>query len=146
MYLTYTAPAFLSHPVTGEKIWFNQAIHHHCTYSKALPQYKGSDLPDEKYPCHTYYGDGSDIEPEVLQHVRAVSWSCAVGFRWKKGDLIVLDNLNVQHGRMAFTGERKLLVHMTADWTYPSPWVLVWRGIIIDDQVKVVSFLVFRLS
>ena len=115
MYLTYTAPAFLSHPVTGEKIWFNQAIQHHCTYSKALPQFKGSDLPDEKYPCHTYYGDGSDIEPEVLQHVRAVSWSCAVGFRWKKGDLIALDNLNVQHGRMAFTGERKILVHMTAD-------------------------------
>ena len=77
--------------------------------------YVDADVPDDKYPINTYYGDGSEIEPEVLQHVRAVSWSCAVGFQWRKGDLLVMDNLTVQHGRMGFTGERKVLVHLTAD-------------------------------
>ena len=75
----------------------------------------GVDLPDDKYPCTSYYGDGSVIEPEVIQHIRAVSWSCAIGFRWKKGDLLALNNLSVQHGRIGFTGERKILVHLTAD-------------------------------
>ena len=41
---------------------------------KALAQYKGSDLPDEKYPHHTYYGDGSDIEPEINWNKLMVSF------------------------------------------------------------------------
>lgn len=47
----------------------------------------------------------------------SMSWSCAVGFRWRKGDLLVLDNLTVQHGRIGFTGKREILVHLMTDWT-----------------------------
>ena len=79
--------------------------------------FKSIELPPHKYPCTVYYGDGSTIEPEVIQHLRAVSWSCAVGFRWRKGDLLVLDNLTVQHGRIGFTGKREILVHLMTDWT-----------------------------
>ena len=74
----------------------------------------GTEIPDHEQPSHTCYGDGSDIEPAVLQHILATTWTCAVGFKWKKGDLLVLDNLAVQHGRLGFIGERKLLVYMTA--------------------------------
>ena len=71
------------------------------------------DAPDNMCPGHTKYGDGSEIEPAVLQHIRAVSWSCAVGFQWQQGDLLVFDNLLAQHARLGFTGERKLLLSMT---------------------------------
>ena len=31
-------------------------------------------------------------------------------FRWQRGDLLLLDNYLVTHGRMPFRGERKILV------------------------------------
>ena len=72
-----------------------------------------AEVPDNKMPTHTYYGDGSPIEPAVVQHVAASKWSCAVRFKWKKGDLLVLDNLAVMHGRVGFKGDRQMLVYMT---------------------------------
>ena len=106
--------AFLRHPDSGEKIWFNQVHVHNRSYHKAHPKFIGMELPDDKFPAHTYYGDGSEIEPDVLQHIRATSWACAVGFQWRSGDLLVLDNLAVQHGRVGFTGDRKILAYLTA--------------------------------
>ena len=58
-------------------------------------------------------GDGSEIEPAVLQHIRAVTWSCAVGFPWRNGDVLVVDNLLVQHARMSFTGSRRILAMLS---------------------------------
>ena len=113
LYLWQNRSAFMTHPSTGDKVWFNQVISQHNTYPKALPRFIGADIPDDRLPCHTYYGDGDEIEPEVLQHIRATSWTCAVGFKWRSGDLLVMDNLRVQHGRIGFTGDRKILVYMT---------------------------------
>jgi len=113
LYLWQNLPAFIRHPLTGEKIWFNQAHSHHASGYKQMPGFIDVQIPDEKYPAHTYYGDGSEIEPEVIQHIRATSWECAVGFRWRSGDLLVLDNLAVQHARIGFTGNRKILAYLT---------------------------------
>lgn len=109
-------PAFLTHPVTGEKVWFNQVHVHNASYYKSRPGpvLSNAEIPDEKYPAHTYYGDGSDIEPEVIQHIRATSWACAVGFRWRRGDLLAMDNLAVQHARIGFTCPRKILAFLVA--------------------------------
>ena len=114
LYMCQNRSAFLCHPETGDKIWFNQVHLHQPSFHKALPTFIGTDIPDKKYPGHTYYGDGSEIEPEVIQHIRTISWECAVGFQWRNGDLLVLDNLAVQHGRIGFTGDRKILAYLTA--------------------------------
>ena len=114
LYVWQIRSPFLRHPVTKEKVWFNQVTIHNGSYYNSLKGFIGKEIPDDKFPNHTYYGDGSEIEPEVIQHIRATSWACAVGFRWKSGDLLVLDNLAVQHGRVGFTGDRKVLVYLTA--------------------------------
>lgn len=111
LYLWQNRPACIHHPETGKKIWFNQAAQNHGSYYRLFPG--GNEIPHHKFPNHTCYGDGSEIEPAVLQHIMATTWACAVGFKWKKGDLLVLDNLSVQHGRLGFKGDRKLLVYMT---------------------------------
>lgn len=106
-------PAFLKHPETGKTVWFNQIQSHHASHLQGMPRFKDSDLPNHHYSCQTYYGDGSEIEPAVLQHIRAITWSCAVGFPWRNGDVLVVDNLAVQHARMSFTGPRRILAMLS---------------------------------
>ena len=96
------------HPVTGGKMWFNQVTSYNASYFRDLPLYKNINMPDDHYPFHSYYGDGSIIQPSVLQHIRAAMWSCAMGFSWRTNDVVVIDNLQVLHGRMGWTGERTL--------------------------------------
>lgn len=113
LYLWQNRPVFKRHPLTGSKIWFNQITAMHSSYYQAMPTFIGKDIPDDKCPCHTCYGDGSAIEPEVIQHIRATFWACAVGFQWRTGDLLALDNLAVQHGRIGYSGERKILAYLS---------------------------------
>lgn len=77
--------------------------------------FDGVTLPDHMYPTHTTYGDGSEIDPEVIEHIRATGWKNAVGFPWRKRDVLVLDNLAVQHGRLSFKGDRQILAYLTAE-------------------------------
>ncbi|XP_077868216.1 dapdiamide synthesis protein DdaC-like, partial [Saccoglossus kowalevskii] len=108
-----TLPVFTIHPKTCEKIWFNQATTYHASYLLENPVNDGMDyLPDNKLTFSCCYGDGSDIEPEVVQHIRDVIWQSSVGFQMKKGELLVFDNLHSQHGRIGYTGERKLYVNL----------------------------------
>lgn len=70
---------------------------------------------DSLYPAHAMYGDGTEIEPEVIQHIRATNWQCTVGFQWRSGDVAVVDNLAVMHARLSFTGKRRILSFLTSD-------------------------------
>lgn len=106
-------PAAVRHPVTGEDIWFNQAHLHHLS---ALPEASQQALlevvsPDE-LPFNTFYGDGTEIEAEALAEVRRAYAAAAVRFGWERGDVLMLDNLLVAHGRAPYSGERKILVAM----------------------------------
>jgi len=70
---------------------------------------------DFDYPTHTTYGDGTLIESEVMEHIRATKWQCTVCFQMRKNDLAVFDNVKMLHGRMSYTGERRILVFMSKD-------------------------------
>ena len=48
---------------------------------------------------HTCYGDGTEISDAVNKHVRDVTWKNMVFNRWKKGDMIMIDNYRISHGR-----------------------------------------------
>ena len=109
------SPAFKTHYKTKERVWFNQVHSMHASYLRESFQFRGQLLPDLMYPYHTCYGDGSEIKIGDIQHIRAVSWQSAVGFRWRNGDLLAVDNMAVQHGRMSFTGPRKLLTYFTSN-------------------------------
>ena len=103
--------AVLVHPKTGEKTFFNQVqLHHvHCldpeVRESLLSIFKREDLPR-----HVYYGDGSPIEDEVMDHVGDVYERNAVRFQWKEGDLVCLDNMLVAHARDSYVPPRKIVV------------------------------------
>jgi len=103
--------AVLRHPVTGELSFFNQVqLHHvHCldpdVRNSLLSIYKREDLPR-----HVYYGDGSEIEDAVMDHVGEVYERNAVRFTWQEGDMVTLDNMLVAHARDSYVGPRKIVV------------------------------------
>lgn len=101
------------HPVTGENVWFNQAhLFHISNLAAATRDILLSVVDVEDLPRNVYYGDGSMIEESILDEVRAAIDQCTVSFPWKSGDVLMLDNMLVAHGRSTFTGERKVIVSM----------------------------------
>lgn len=107
-------PAILRHPHTGETVWFNQA---HLFHISALAADEQASLVDElgveNVPRNAFYGDGSPIEPEILEHVRDAYEREKVAFAWQKGDVLILDNVLIAHGRNPYRGFRKIVVAMS---------------------------------
>jgi alpha-ketoglutarate-dependent taurine dioxygenase len=107
-------PAVSKHPLTGEMVWFNHATFFHVsTLDSKVRELIMNDFKEEDLPANTYYGDGSRIGPDVLDHLRAAYCEETVVFPWRQGDILMLDNMLVAHGRRPFTGQRKILVGMS---------------------------------
>lgn len=99
------------HPKTGVKVWFNQANLFHVSATSA-GQALIQELGIENVPRNTYFGDGSEIPVDYLQEIDAVIAAEKFSFKWNNGDILIIDNLLMTHGRNAYKGDRKLVVTM----------------------------------
>jgi alpha-ketoglutarate-dependent taurine dioxygenase len=109
----------LKHPLTGEMSWFNHATFFNLSTLEPWVQEalrEEFDRPEDM-PTNTFYGDGSSIEPEVLDELRSAYRKHTISFPWVKGDVLVLDNMLVAHGRAPYAGPRKILVGMSEPTT-----------------------------
>ncbi|MFF7992061.1 TauD/TfdA family dioxygenase [Kitasatospora xanthocidica] len=108
-------PGVRPHQDSGEPVWFNQADQWHL-----------SNLPDaeaelmrsvvdriDDLPHWVTYGDGREIPDRDLDEVRLAMARNKVAVPWRPGDVMVVDNMRMLHGREAFTGARKVVVSMT---------------------------------
>lgn len=106
-------PVVATHPVTGEVVWFNHATFFHVsTLEPAVHQALLAQYEEEDLPAQTYYGDGSPLEPPVLDQLRDAYLQETIRFPWQRGDILMLDNMLVAHGREPFSGSRKIVVGM----------------------------------
>jgi alpha-ketoglutarate-dependent taurine dioxygenase len=112
-------PVTMRHPETGEEVWFN-----HLTFFNVATL--GKETADallafgrDQLPNNTYYADGTDIEPEVMAELQDAYRAEKVSFGWHEGDILMLDNMLVAHGRESFTPPRKVVVGMAEPYTRP---------------------------
>jgi len=114
--LWHVRPGIATHPKTGETVWFNQADQFHPSthppqvYESLKKLYKSRE---DQMPQTATFGDGTPIEEGMLDEVRETIRKEIRSFPWQEGDLLMVDNMLVCHGRMPFKGPRKILVAMT---------------------------------
>jgi alpha-ketoglutarate-dependent taurine dioxygenase len=104
-----------THPRTGEQVWFNQAhVHNILSLEPALRESLLAVAEDAEYPLdiNTFYGDGTPIEAETLENIHAAYARATVSFPWQAGDILMVDNMLVAHGRAPFSGPRRIVVAM----------------------------------
>ncbi len=105
--------AVAKHPYTKEMVWFNQAhLFHISNLAPAVRESLLAIVDEPDLPRNVYYGDGSPLEDEALAEIRAALDACTVKFAWQAGDVLMLDNMLVAHGRSTFSGPRKVIVAM----------------------------------
>jgi len=110
---TAVREAIHQHPVTGEPVWFNHATFFHITTLAEDVRAGLLSLFDEKdLPSNSYFGDGSQIPGDVVDHLRACYRAGSTRFSWLLDDVLVVDNMAAAHGREPFTGPRKIAVAM----------------------------------
>lgn len=111
--------AIVNHPRTREPVWFNHAtFFHSSTAQPELRQMLLAQYGEQQLPYQTYYGDRSDIEDSTLELLRDAYRQETVSFSWQQGDILMLDNMLVAHGRNPFTGPRKIVAGMAQPFNY----------------------------
>ena len=106
-------PGIISHPVTGEQVWFNHlAFWNEWSLDEELRQTLVDEFGRDRLPFNTSLGDGLPLTAGELREIRAAYDAATVRQPWQPGDLLVVDNILTAHGRDPFQGDRRIVVAM----------------------------------
>ncbi len=105
--------AVATHPQTGKPVWFNQAhLFHVSSLNQRVHDSLLAEFDEADLPRNAFFGDGSPIEPGIMDHIRDAYAREQTIFRWQERDILLLDNMLVAHGRMPYVGARRIAVGM----------------------------------
>ena len=108
--LTWAKMAIWKHPETNDLVWFNHALFFN-KYAHGNEEIT-SIMEEEKLPNNTFYGDDSEITKLEISEIMEAYKKSTVQFKWEKGDVLMLDNMLMSHGRNPFKGKRNIIVSM----------------------------------
>lgn len=114
--VTYLGPGLSEHPRTGERLWFKQlqtlnlGPHNTEKYEMYESQYGATN----RFPFAATLGEGTPVTAEQAYGLADAADRCAVEFPWSSGDVLLVDNFRVAHGRNTFTGLRDVQVALLA--------------------------------
>ena len=94
----------------GKDVFFNQIV-------AAAAGWTNPDSDEEPRLC---YGDYSRIDTGDLDAAIAACYQHTVDLEWQTGDIALLDNLKVMHGRKPFSGNRSILASLCTPISRPS--------------------------
>merc|ERR1719382_1118816 len=107
-------PPVLRHPATGQPVWFFNVHSHSAWLRDQRQKVDGDEGLDSttgasrinRTDC--YYADtGEQLAKEELTMIDEVTMRAVHKVKMQKGDVVLLDNYSVQHGRVPFNGTRK---------------------------------------
>ena len=91
--------------VDGRRVFFNQLI-------AAFRGWKDAQDDPTRVIC---YGDDSPISVDGMQAAIEIADELSFDLAWQAGDVALVDNFLVMHGRRPFEGKRTVLVSLVAD-------------------------------
>ena len=104
------------HPVTDDRVFFNQA---HLFHVSSLGPEDAQDMIEicgsDALPRQACYGDGGEIDVDDIAAVAAAFHNEARSFTWQAGDVLLLDNMQIAHGRRAYTGKRQVIAALLSN-------------------------------
>lgn len=105
--------AVATHPETGVRSWFNHmTFFHSSALEKELAEMLLEEYGPWGIPTNTFHADGSEISEETVGHLHAAYRSRQRDITCRTGDVLMVDNLSVAHGRASFVPPRELFVSM----------------------------------
>ncbi|WSQ12842.1 amino acid adenylation domain-containing protein [Streptomyces sp. NBC_01231] len=103
--------AVVRHPTTGVPGWFNQiAFLNGLTMDPAVREYLTDVYGPQGLPFDTTTGDGTAVDAGTVEAINAAYDRVTLGEPWHTGDVLVVDNIRMAHGREPFEGEREIVV------------------------------------
>lgn len=114
--LLQTRPATAIHPVTKDRVWFNQVDQFHPSHfnrEKYETLMLLANEEEEELPLYASFGDGSKISEDIIREVQRTIDEVVIIRPWEKTDFVIVDNMLVAHGRKAYKGERQIVVSMS---------------------------------
>ncbi|GAA4548799.1 TauD/TfdA family dioxygenase [Amycolatopsis samaneae] len=110
--ISYLHPASMRHPLTGDEVW---QVPSPCR----LPATgEPAGLPaglvaEDELPLSASHSDGSLIPAEVLAHIADQGALATTDLALRPGDLLLVDNILLAHGRRPFLGDRRIVLALT---------------------------------
>jgi alpha-ketoglutarate-dependent taurine dioxygenase len=105
--------AVIHHPCTGQRCWFNQvAFLSEWTLAPEIREYLVELYGENGLPFNTLFGNGDPIDEEIVRTINEAYEANTLLERWQPGDLLMVDNIRMAHGREAFDGPREVVVAM----------------------------------
>jgi len=101
---------FAVHPFTGERL-YRSIIH-----TSNIDTLTGKLTHKMEGPLATGYtfGDGTPLEIADAQVLHDILNELTMSWKWQAGDVMLLDNLQIAHGRNRYQGTRETLVSLLA--------------------------------
>lgn len=103
---TLWSPVFVTHPVHGE-LYFSSILNRHGSWLDDHATFGKLLLSDRPYHC--LWADGTEISDGELTELRCLHMECTQHLQLARGDVLILDNLRVSHGRTPWNGSSRQL-------------------------------------
>lgn len=107
--LRVTTPALpaIRQTATGTEVFFNQLVAAFAGWQ------------DHRNAAHSsiHFGDGSSMPASTLETLVALAYQQVYDHSWDSGDILMIDNLRVMHGRRPYSGTRVVLAGLAGALT-----------------------------
>jgi alpha-ketoglutarate-dependent taurine dioxygenase len=121
------SPVTKFHRVTGQRVWFNQAHLLHKSVAPWTSPWLGTSSLQRlkarlmrpflrnRFYYHSTFADGSEISEQDIATIKRTIAGETILFDWQRGDVLLIDNKLVSHGRQPYNPPRTIYAALLAD-------------------------------